>query len=94
MTRRIIFVTGGAGVHRAPTSSPGWPQDPSLDLVVCDRLGEAQLGKWRNLVKHPIGDFVAPEDIWDWLEKALARSRGGHPHGRDLLHHRRPTPTR
>ena len=33
-------------------------------------------GKWRNLAKHPIGDFVAPEAMFDWLEaNALATSR-------------------
>jgi ADP-L-glycero-D-manno-heptose 6-epimerase len=68
MTRRIIFVTGGAGFIGSNIVAK-LSEDPALDLVVCDRLGDTQLGKWRNLVKHPIGDFVAPEDIWDWLEK-------------------------
>jgi ADP-L-glycero-D-manno-heptose 6-epimerase len=68
MTRRIIFVTGGAGFIGSNIVAR-LAEDPSLDLVVCDRLGDTQLGKWRNLVKHPIGDFVEPEDIWDWLEK-------------------------
>ena len=36
---------------------------------MCDRLREADLGKWRNLSKHAIGDFVAPGDMFDWLEK-------------------------
>ena len=39
------------------------------DLVVCDRLHEVELGKWRNVAKHSIGDFVEPEQMFDWLEK-------------------------
>lgn len=68
MTRRIIFVTGGAGFIGSNIIA-ALAQDPTLDVVVCDWLGETQLGKWRNLSKHAIGDFVAPEDMWDWLEK-------------------------
>ena len=44
-------------------------ESPDLDLVVCDRLRQADSGKWRNLTKHPIGDFVQPDEMWDWLEK-------------------------
>ena len=36
-------------------------------MVVCDWLGEAALGKWRNIAKHPIADFVLPEQMFDWL---------------------------
>jgi len=34
-----------------------------------DRLREAEGGKWRNIAKHPIGDFVTPEQCFEWLEK-------------------------
>ena len=68
MTRRIIFVTGGAGFIGSNLVAK-LAEDPSLDVVVCDRLREAELGKWRNIAKHPIGDFVAPEAMFDWLEK-------------------------
>lgn len=68
MTRRIIFVTGGAGFIGSNLVAR-LAGDPSLDLVVCDWLGDTQSGKWRNLTKHPIGDFVSPEDMWDWLAK-------------------------
>jgi ADP-L-glycero-D-manno-heptose 6-epimerase len=44
-------------------------EDRDLDVVVCDRLREAELGKWRNIAKHPIGDFVEPGQMFDWLEK-------------------------
>lgn len=68
MTRRIIFVTGGAGFIGSNIVAK-LAEDPALDVVVCDRLREAELGKWRNIAKHPIGDFVAPEAMFDWLEK-------------------------
>ncbi|MFO0019051.1 MAG: ADP-glyceromanno-heptose 6-epimerase [Alphaproteobacteria bacterium] len=68
MSRRIIFVTGGAGFIGSNIVAR-LAEDRSLDVVVCDRLREADLGKWRNLSKHAIGDFVAPGDMFDWLEK-------------------------
>ncbi|MBA4792746.1 ADP-glyceromanno-heptose 6-epimerase [Phenylobacterium sp.] len=68
MSRRIVFVTGGAGFIGSNIVAR-LAQDRALDVVVCDRLREAELGKWRNIAKHPIGDFVAPEDMFDWLEK-------------------------
>ncbi|HEX3889030.1 MAG TPA: ADP-glyceromanno-heptose 6-epimerase [Phenylobacterium sp.] len=66
--RRIAFVTGGAGFIGSNIVAK-LAEDRSLDVVVCDRLREAEFGKWRNIAKHPIGDFVAPEDMFDWLEK-------------------------
>ena len=68
MTRRIVFVTGGAGFIGSNIVAR-LAEDRSLDVVVCDRLREADRGKWRNLSHHAIGDFVAPEDMFDWLEK-------------------------
>jgi ADP-L-glycero-D-manno-heptose 6-epimerase len=68
MNRRIVFVTGGAGFIGSNIVAK-LAEDMSLDVVVCDRLHEAELGKWRNIAKHPIGDFVAPEEMFPWLEK-------------------------
>lgn len=68
MTRRIVFVTGGAGFIGSNIVAR-MAEDRGLDLVVCDRLHEVDTGKWRNLAKHPIGDFVHPDDMFDWLEK-------------------------
>ncbi len=68
MSRRIIFVTGGAGFIGSNIVAR-LAEDRSLDIVACDRLREADLGKWRNIASHPIGDFVSPEDTFDWLEK-------------------------
>jgi ADP-L-glycero-D-manno-heptose 6-epimerase len=68
MTRRIVFVTGGAGFIGSNIVAR-MAEDRDLDVVVCDRLREADAGKWRNIAKHPIGDFVAPQDMFEWLEK-------------------------
>jgi ADP-L-glycero-D-manno-heptose 6-epimerase len=68
MTRRIAFVTGGAGFIGSNLVAR-LAEDRSLDVVVCDRLREADSGKWRNIAKHPIGDFVAPDEMFDWLER-------------------------
>jgi ADP-L-glycero-D-manno-heptose 6-epimerase len=68
MTRRIVFVTGGAGFVGSNVVAR-LARDLSLDLVVCDSLGGVDSGKWRNIAKHPIGDVVAPADMFDWLEK-------------------------
>lgn len=68
MTRKIVFVTGGAGFIGSNIVAR-LAEDRDLDVVVCDRLREADLGKWRNIAKHPIGDFVAPEHMFEWLEK-------------------------
>jgi ADP-L-glycero-D-manno-heptose 6-epimerase len=68
MSRKIAFVTGGAGFIGSNIVAK-LAEDRDLDVVVCDRLRGAELGKWKNIAKHPIGDFVAPEDMFDWLEK-------------------------
>ena len=67
MSRRIVFVTGGAGFIGSNIVAR-LCEDRSLEVVVCDRLRDAELGKWRNIAKHPIADFVAPEAMFDWLE--------------------------
>ncbi|NGM48080.1 ADP-glyceromanno-heptose 6-epimerase [Caulobacter sp. 602-2] len=66
MSRRIVLVTGGAGFIGSNIVAK-LCEDPALDVVVCDWLGQAGEGKWRNIAKHPIADFVAPEQMFDWL---------------------------
>jgi ADP-L-glycero-D-manno-heptose 6-epimerase len=66
MSPRLALVTGGAGfigsnIAAALVEAGGW------DVAVCDRLRGADTGKWRNLSKHAIADFVAPEALADWL---------------------------
>ena len=68
MTRRIVFVTGGAGFIGSNIVAK-LAEDRNLDVVVCDRLRGVELGKWRNIAKHPIADFVLPEAMFDWLEQ-------------------------
>jgi ADP-L-glycero-D-manno-heptose 6-epimerase len=68
MTGRIVFVTGGAGFIGSNIVAR-LAEDRSLDVVVCDWLGQVELGKWRNISKHAIADFVPPEAMFEWLEK-------------------------
>ena len=67
MTRKIVLVTGGAGFIGSNIVA-GLVEDGRYDVVVCDRLREAALGKWRNIAKHAIVDFTAPEQLADWLK--------------------------
>ena len=67
MTRHIVLVTGGAGfigsnIVARLTEGGGY------DVVVCDRLRAADSGKWRNIAKHPIADFVEPDSLFGWLQ--------------------------
>ena len=64
--RRTIVVTGGAGFIGSNIVAK-LCEDESLDVVVCDWLGEAAQNKWKNLSKSAIADFVAPEDLFHWL---------------------------
>jgi ADP-L-glycero-D-manno-heptose 6-epimerase len=71
MTRRVALVTGGAGFIGSNVVAR-LCRDPGLDVVVCDWLGEAAADKWRNIAKHPIADFTAPERMFDWLGRNAA----------------------
>jgi ADP-L-glycero-D-manno-heptose 6-epimerase len=67
MTRRIVLVTGGAGFIGSNIAAK-LAENRDLDVVVCDRLRGVDQGKWRNIAKHPIADFVEPEAMFGWLE--------------------------
>jgi ADP-L-glycero-D-manno-heptose 6-epimerase len=60
----MFLVTGGAGfigsnlVARLNEAGHG-------DVAVCDHLGSE--GKWRNLQKRRLADFVPPADLSAWL---------------------------
>ena len=56
MSRRMIVVTGGAGFIGSNIVARLCAED-RRDVVVCDRLEDAALGKWKNIAKHPIDDF-------------------------------------
>ncbi len=68
MTRPVVLVTGGAGFIGSNIVA-GLADGGLYDVAVCDRLREAGSGKWRNIAKHPIVDFVAPEQLFDWLAR-------------------------
>lgn len=68
---RLVLVTGGAGF--IGSNLVAGLTEAEWDVAVCDRLGDAALGKWRNLAKHPIVDFVAPEGLEDWLARHADR---------------------
>jgi ADP-L-glycero-D-manno-heptose 6-epimerase len=78
MSRRQMLVTGGAGFIGSNIVAE-LTQDAGAEIVVCDRLRQADLGKWRNIAKHPIADLIAPEALPAWLA-----SRG---EGVDLIIH-------
>ena len=60
-----MVVTGGAGFIGSNVVARLC--EDGRDVAVCDRLRAADAGKWRNLSKHPIADFIAPEALFDWL---------------------------
>ena len=66
--RKMIVVTGGAGFIGSNIVARLTAED-AYDVVVCDRLETADLAKWKNLAKHPIADFWAPEDLFEMLER-------------------------
>ncbi len=67
MSRRMIVVTGGAGFIGSNIVARLAGED-RRDIVVCDRLEEADLAKWKNIAKHPIADFWHPDELFDQLE--------------------------
>lgn len=66
MKRRVIFVTGAAGFIGSNIVAR-LSRNPDYDVVACDRLRGVETGKWRNLAKSPITDFVSPDDMFGWL---------------------------
>jgi ADP-L-glycero-D-manno-heptose 6-epimerase len=63
---QTILVTGGAGFIGSNIVAV-LTKDPQARVVVCDRLRNSELAKWRNLAKHPIADWIPPEALWSWL---------------------------
>ena len=72
MARRMIVVTGGAGFIGSNIVARLCAAD-TADVVACDRLEEAALGKWKNIAKHPIADFWQPEELFQQLERHAER---------------------
>ena len=70
--RRMIVVTGGAGFIGSNIVSRLCAED-RWDVVVCDRLEDADSGKWRNIAKSPITDFWHPEELFAQLDRHAER---------------------
>ena len=68
MSRKMIVITGGAGFIGSNIVARLTAED-RYDIVVCDRLETADLAKWKNIAKHPIADFWAPEELFEQLER-------------------------
>jgi len=64
----MIIVTGGAGFIGSNIAAR-FAADPSIPVVVVDRLGDAASGKWRNLRMADVADFVDPDSLFPFLEK-------------------------
>jgi len=62
---RLILVTGGAGFIGSNIAAALVEQ--GFDVAVSDHLRTADSGKWRNLSKHAIADFIAPDSLPQWL---------------------------
>ncbi|MGY4311373.1 ADP-glyceromanno-heptose 6-epimerase [Bradyrhizobium sp. JR3.5] len=61
----MFLVTGGAGFIGSNVVAALNDAGRS-DVAVCDILGDD--GKWRNLAKRQIADFVPPAELMAWLQ--------------------------
>ena len=61
----MLLVTGGAGFIGSNVVA-ALNDAGRADVVVCDILGHD--GKWRNLAKRQLADFVPPAELMDWLK--------------------------
>ncbi len=60
----MLLVTGGAGFIGSNVVA-ALNDAGRTDVAVNDFLGHD--GKWRNLAKRQLADFVAPSELFDWL---------------------------
>ncbi|MGY3616522.1 ADP-glyceromanno-heptose 6-epimerase [Bradyrhizobium sp. USDA 10063] len=60
----MLLVTGGAGFIGSNVVA-ALNDAGRTDVVVCDMLGHD--GKWRNLAKRQLADFVPPAELPAWL---------------------------
>jgi ADP-L-glycero-D-manno-heptose 6-epimerase len=61
----MLLVTGGAGFIGSNVVA-ALNDAGRADIAVCDVLG--QYGKWRNLAKRQLADFVPPSQLLGWLQ--------------------------
>ncbi len=60
----MILVTEGAGFIGSNVVA-ALNEAGGADVAVNDTLGSD--GKWRNLQKRQLADFIPPSDLFDWL---------------------------
>src|SRR5215470_2326033 len=61
----MLLVTGGAGFIGSNVVA-ALNDSGRADVAVCDVLGHE--GKWRNLAKRQLADFVPPSELMAWLD--------------------------
>lgn len=61
----MLLVTGGAGFIGSNVVA-ALNDAGRTDIAVCDQLGSD--GKWRNLAKRQLADFVPPAELLRWLQ--------------------------
>jgi ADP-L-glycero-D-manno-heptose 6-epimerase len=61
----MLLVTGGAGFIGSNVIA-ALNDAGRTDIAVCDHLGSD--GKWRNLAKRQLADFVAPAELLRWMQ--------------------------
>ena len=61
----MLLVTGGAGFVGSNLVA-ALNEAGRTDVAVCDVLGRE--GKWHNLAKRQLADFLAPAELEDWLK--------------------------
>jgi ADP-L-glycero-D-manno-heptose 6-epimerase len=61
----MLLVTGGAGFIGSNLVA-ALNESGRADVAVCDVLGHD--GKWRNLAKRQLADFVPPSQLLEWLQ--------------------------
>lgn len=61
----MLLVTGGAGFIGSNVVA-ALNDAGRADVAVCDVLGHD--GKWRNLAKRQLADFVPPAELMEWLK--------------------------
>ena len=59
----MYLVTGGAGFIGSNLVAS--LDDSGHAVVVCDHLGDD--GKWQNLAKRELADFIQPDELFAWL---------------------------
>lgn len=63
---KTYLVTGGAGFIGSNIAAALTTHYPNARIAICDSYGSSE--KWRNNVKHPVDEMIAPEELFYWLD--------------------------